>query len=61
MKTCTKCQCSKPAADFYDHKTTADRLHPYCMPCMSAYNRERPARARLRWAAIARQAAEGRV
>lgn len=49
MKTCTKCDESKPYAEFYKDKTTKDGYHPWCKahkrksaepPVKAAYDRE---------------------
>lgn len=43
MKTCVKCDVSKPVEEFYKNKTTRDGLSVYCKSCMTTYNRERRA------------------
>lgn len=41
MKHCKKCGETKPLNHFYDKKDCSDGKHPYCKPCVRAYNRER--------------------
>jgi hypothetical protein len=36
MKTCSKCQARKPAAQFYSHPTTRDGLSSWCRVCTCA-------------------------
>ena len=38
MKTCPKCQTTKPLSKFYRCRTTKDGLQVWCKPCNSAAN-----------------------
>lgn len=39
-KTCTKCKCSKPLADFGAHKLGKNGLHPSCKECVNLTSKE---------------------
>jgi len=41
MKVCSRCRARKPREDFYANKGWRDGLHPYCKPCLLAYQRRR--------------------
>ena len=41
MKTCSRCRVSKSRDDFYANRGWNDGLHPYCKPCLLAYQRQR--------------------
>lgn len=41
MKVCARCRVSKPREDFYANRGWNDGLHPYCKPCLLAYQRQR--------------------
>lgn len=45
LKVCSRCRQQKPTTEFRSAKNTADRLHPWCRPCDTAYARERRAAA----------------
>jgi len=46
VKTCARCKVSKSPGEFYCNRGWADGRHPYCKPCLLAYQAERR-RARL--------------
>ena len=37
MKTCSKCNKTKPVTDYYRNKNNSDGLQYYCKSCMKAY------------------------
>jgi hypothetical protein len=39
-KKCTKCGEQKAVSDFCGHKTTKDKLQPWCKPCFVIYRKE---------------------
>src|SRR6266516_5012206 len=41
MKICTRCREEKPEGAFYANRSWADGCHPYCKPCLLAYQSER--------------------
>jgi hypothetical protein len=41
MKVCSRCRTRKRREDFYANKGWRDGLHPYCKPCLLAYQRRR--------------------
>lgn len=52
-KRCARCGALKPSGEYYKNRGWRDGLHPYCKPCLNAYNsarryaqrdRERPER-----------------
>lgn len=41
MKTCSKCNLTKPLSEYYKHKTTYDNRYPNCKECAKDYNKKR--------------------
>jgi hypothetical protein len=41
VKVCARCRVSKPREDFYANRQWRDGRHPYCKPCLLAYQRRR--------------------
>lgn len=54
-KYCPDCKTTKPASEFSPHKTTADRLQPYCRVCSKKraadWNKANPERCSINHAA----------
>ena len=40
-KTCTKCGCIKNSIEFSTNKTSKDKLHSWCRPCVNNQRKER--------------------
>lgn len=41
MKTCSRCQETKPTSEFYAHGPSRDGRHPQCKACRRTYELER--------------------
>lgn len=41
VKVCARCRLLKPCEDFYANRQWRDGRHPYCKPCLLAYQRRR--------------------
>lgn len=54
LKKCARCQRLKPRTEFYRNLGWRDGLHPYCKPCLLAYQRvsyqRKPRLTARRWA-----------